>query len=141
MRKLLPLLFIILRLAPVQSQCTSANAAFTTPQVSQATFFTFRATAAPVLIIIINEIGDNTQGWGTNVSHTYQASGVYNVLHIVTDSFNTCRDSVMMTVTINVPSTCRTSFNYHADSLQSHLYHSYLHPLLQVVRSILITGP
>jgi PKD repeat protein len=120
MRKLLSLLLILLAIqVKAQAQC---NAAFTS-SVNQATA-TFQASGS--LGPTYNHywyFGDNTQGYGTNVSHTYNASGVYTVVHVVTDSLNTCFDSLMSTVTINVPATCNASYVYYQDSLQSHLYH------------------
>jgi PKD repeat protein len=119
MRKLLPLVLLILAVQmKAKAQC---NAAFTT-SVNQATA-SFQATNTGPNLFHSWRFGDNTQGWGTNPSHTYAASGVYTVLHIVTDSLSTCRDSVMQTVTINVPATCNASFNYTRDSLQQHLFH------------------
>jgi PKD repeat protein len=108
-------------IVPDSNHC-NANAAFNV-SVNQATA-TFQATGSIGSNYFHQwKFGDNTQGWGTNVSHTYQASGTYNVWHIVTDSINNCRDSVMKTITVNVPATCRASFTYRRDSLQSRLYH------------------
>ena len=55
-------------------------------------------------------LGDGHQAQGANVSHTYQAPGVYMVLHFVTDTINNCSDSVYKMITVTLPDTCTASF-------------------------------
>jgi PKD repeat protein len=119
MRKFLPLLLVFCFVNPeAKAQC---NAAFTS-SVNNATV-QFQATNTGQNYLHQWYFGDNQQGYGANVSHTYASPGTYMVTHLVTDSFNTCTDSLTQLVTVSFSVPCNASFTYTVDSVQSTRYY------------------
>lgn len=57
--------------------------------------------------------GDGNTGYGYNTSHAYTEPGTYTVTHIVSDSSNTCIDSVKESVTVNFTFSCAVDFSYY----------------------------
>ena len=112
MRKIIPvILFLFFNNANVKAQC---NAAFTS-SVNQAVA-QFHATNTAFNLNHSWRFGDGSFGNGMNVSHTYTLPGTYQVMHIVNDSLNTCKDSVLQSITINFPISCNSSFTASRDS-------------------------
>ena len=112
MRKIIPVILILFfNSTNVKAQC---NAAFTT-SVNQANA-QFHANNTAFNLFHSWRFGDGSFGNGMNVSHTYALPGTYQVMHIVSDSLNTCRDSVLQSITINFPISCSSSFTASRDS-------------------------
>lgn len=55
--------------------------------------------------------GDNTTGTGVAPTHTYTASGTYNVCLVVADTAGICSDTICDTVNVNlIPPSCNATF-------------------------------
>jgi hypothetical protein len=120
MRKLIPLILVLFAFNdPTQAQC---DATFTAT-VNGATVQFVSDTTHPGWLHQW-KFGDGSQGFGSATSHTYSNTGIYHVVHIVSDSLNTCRDSVIKTVTVNVPATCDAEFLAKKDTIDpdKHLF-------------------
>jgi hypothetical protein len=121
MRKLIPLFLILTALYnPVKAQC---DASFTAT-VNGATAQFVSDTTRPGLLHKW-KFGDGTQGFGSSTAHTYNASGVYQVLHTISDSSGFCNDSVFKNVTISFQATCQASFVSQKDSIFPNKYHFF----------------
>jgi PKD repeat protein len=121
MRKLLPLLLILTALqTQAQAQC---DASFSVA-VSGATAQFISDTTRPGLLHRWH-FGDGVQGVGPVTSHTYNAPGVYQVLHFISDSLGLCNDSAIKIVTISFQTSCQASFVYQKDSIFANKYHFF----------------
>ena len=72
--------------------------------------------------------GDGTSGsYGTQVSHTYTANGIYSACLFIYDTIANCNDTTCYTLTINSlsnsTSTCNASFTSNVDSSNSLMYY------------------
>jgi PKD repeat protein len=121
MRKLLPL-FLILTVLQTQAQA-QCDASFSVA-VSGPTAHFISDTTRPGLLHRW-KFGDGAQGFGPAVSHTYNASGVYQVLHTISDSLGLCNDSVIRIVNISFQTSCQASFVYQKDSIFPNKYHFF----------------
>lgn len=98
------------------------NASFTSTVGSSGNVnFSSTATNTSANTYYYWNFGDNTYGFGANVSHAYTSNGLFNVLHTVVDSvtFVYCSDSVTQAVNIsNAPCIANASFTMAKDSTQ-----------------------
>lgn len=96
----------------VSAQC---NPAFTFTVNNSTVSFTAAATNPGLFHYWIFD--DGYAGSGQTTSHSYNLPGTYNVKHIVYDSLNTCRDSLVQNVTVTSTATCQSSFVISYDSV------------------------
>jgi hypothetical protein len=121
MRKLIPLFLILTALHnPVNAQC---DASFTATANGASVQFVSDTTRNGLLHKWT--FGDGAQGFGAVTSHTYGASGVYQVLHTISDSAGLCNDSLFKNVTISFQATCHASFVSQKDSILPNKYNFF----------------
>lgn len=67
--------------------------------------------------------GDGQYGYGNPLTHTYTASGTYNVKHWVIDTLGACSDSLVQSIQVTVINDCHSSFVINPDSLSGSTRH------------------
>jgi PKD repeat protein len=126
MRRIILLLSVIIGFsASAKAQC---DANFTTTLNGAQASFAASTTSQNIWHYWL--FGDGGQGFGANVSHTYGAPGVYNVLHMTTDSVNNCHDSVWYVINVNFTTTCAVTYTSRQDSLQPNKYYFTAQPTI-----------
>lgn len=72
---------------------------------------TFQAQPVSPALTYTWDFGDSSTGTGVAPTHTYTASGTYNVCLVVADTAGICSDTICDTVNVNlVPPSCNATF-------------------------------
>lgn len=121
MRRFLPIFFVLCFVnANTNAQC---NAAFTVMQdTANLNTFHFTATMTGPTLFHTWLFGDNTSGAGAVVTHTYNAPGTYNVLHLIHDTVSNCTDTLIQMINVSADP-CDPSFTSVRDSVQQNLFY------------------